>query len=140
MPIIALVLSSISIILSIIVLFVFVPIMVSILQSNTKSNDLSDNHSLTSKEKMEYFKDVQDHFLSLMTLGLFDMGENLEILHFEEELNTLALRMDKLLSDSEFRDSVNNKYMEYLKNNYPYLFHLAVRINPFNPDATPIVE
>ena len=31
-------------------------------------------------------------------------------------------------------------YMEYLKSNYPYLFHLAVRINPFNPDASAIVD
>jgi len=26
-------------------------------------------------------------------------------------------------------------YMSYLKNNYPYLFSLATRINPFKPDA-----
>jgi voltage-gated potassium channel len=30
-------------------------------------------------------------------------------------------------------------YMRYLKENYPYLFSLAVRINPFNPHASPIV-
>ena len=30
-------------------------------------------------------------------------------------------------------------YMNYLKGNYPYLFHLAVRTNPFDPDASPIV-
>jgi len=30
-------------------------------------------------------------------------------------------------------------YMQYLKKNYPYLFSLAIRINPFNPDASPIV-
>jgi hypothetical protein len=26
-------------------------------------------------------------------------------------------------------------YMKHLKNNYPYLFSLAIRTNPFNPDA-----
>jgi hypothetical protein len=31
-------------------------------------------------------------------------------------------------------------YMEHLKNNYPYLFSLAVRTNPFNPDARVFVE
>jgi hypothetical protein len=31
-------------------------------------------------------------------------------------------------------------YMKHLKNRYPYLYSLAVRINPFNPDASPIVE
>jgi len=31
-------------------------------------------------------------------------------------------------------------YMEYLKINYPYLFSLAMRINPFNREASPIVK
>jgi hypothetical protein len=30
-------------------------------------------------------------------------------------------------------------YMLYLKNNYPYLFSLAMRINPFDENATPVV-
>ena len=30
-------------------------------------------------------------------------------------------------------------YMIYLKNNYPYLFHLAIRTNPFDSEASPIV-
>ena len=31
------------------------------------------------------------------------------------------------------------EYMQYLKDNYPYLFSLAVRTNPFNKEASPIV-
>jgi hypothetical protein len=31
-------------------------------------------------------------------------------------------------------------YMRYLKDNYPYLFSLAMRINPFDLNASPIVE
>lgn len=31
-------------------------------------------------------------------------------------------------------------YMEHLKGNYPYLFSLAVRTNPFDEDATAIVQ
>ena len=27
------------------------------------------------------------------------------------------------------------QYMEHLMNNYPYLFSLALRTNPFDPDA-----
>ena len=30
-------------------------------------------------------------------------------------------------------------YMEHLKNNYPYLFSLAMRTNPFDSEATPVV-
>jgi voltage-gated potassium channel len=31
-------------------------------------------------------------------------------------------------------------YMEYLKMNYPYLFSLAMRINPFDREASPMVK
>jgi hypothetical protein len=30
-------------------------------------------------------------------------------------------------------------YMKHLRDNYPYLFSLAVRLNPFNPEASPTV-
>ncbi len=30
--------------------------------------------------------------------------------------------------------------MEHLQNNYPYLFSLAVRMNPLDPEADPIVK
>lgn len=32
------------------------------------------------------------------------------------------------------------EYMKYLKNNYPYLFSLAMRKNPFDEEASPIVK
>jgi len=32
------------------------------------------------------------------------------------------------------------EYMKYLKGNYPYLFSLAMRTNPFDRDASPIVK
>lgn len=32
------------------------------------------------------------------------------------------------------------EYMRYLKGQYPYLFSLAMRTNPFNPDISPIVK
>ena len=32
------------------------------------------------------------------------------------------------------------EYMKYLKNNYPYLFSLAMRKNPFDKSASPIVR
>jgi hypothetical protein len=31
-------------------------------------------------------------------------------------------------------------YMEHLKSKYPYLFSLAIRMNPFDPDASPEVR
>lgn len=32
------------------------------------------------------------------------------------------------------------EYMRYLKGNYPYLFSLAVRTNPFDECASPVVQ
>jgi hypothetical protein len=31
-------------------------------------------------------------------------------------------------------------YLEHLKDNYPYLFSLAVRMNPLDPEASPVIE
>jgi len=31
-------------------------------------------------------------------------------------------------------------YMNHLKSNYPYLYSLAVRMNPFDPNASPIIK
>jgi len=31
-------------------------------------------------------------------------------------------------------------YMENLEEHYPYLFSLALRVNPFNPQASPVIE
>ena len=31
-------------------------------------------------------------------------------------------------------------YMHYLKDNYGYLFSLALRVNPFDPEASPVVR
>lgn len=31
-------------------------------------------------------------------------------------------------------------YTKYIKDRYPYLFSLAMRTNPFDVDATPIVK
>jgi len=31
-------------------------------------------------------------------------------------------------------------YMAYLKSNHPYLFSLAIRMNPFDQNASPIVK
>jgi hypothetical protein len=72
------------------------------------------------------------------------------ILHFKEEL----LCRDNLenLPDTDYTHMAGDikraysmlvpqwlDYMYYLKNNYPYLFSLAVRMNPFNTQRSPVV-
>lgn len=39
-----------------------------------------------------------------------------------------------------FFSEVGTSLLEHLKNNYPYLFSLAVRTNPFDPDASVQVQ
>ena len=71
--------------------------------------------------------------------------------HLTEEL---ASRDDlKTLPDSDYEHLAGDikraytllvsdwlEYMRYLKDNYPYLFSLAMRTNPFDRDAGPIVK
>lgn len=73
------------------------------------------------------------------------------VFHLTEEL---ASRDDlKTLPDSDYQHLSGDikraytllvsdwlDYMRYLKNNYPYLFSLAMRTNPFDRDAGPIVK
>jgi hypothetical protein len=71
--------------------------------------------------------------------------------HFSEELERREKVTD--LSDSDYEhltDDVNRaytllvqqwlEYVKYLKDNYPYLFSLAMRTNPFDQTASPFVR
>jgi hypothetical protein len=71
--------------------------------------------------------------------------------HLEEEL--VARSEEGELPESDLRhlagdvDRVYGQlarfwldYMKYLKTNYPYLFSLAVRMNPFDQCASPVVR
>ncbi|WOF15699.1 hypothetical protein F1737_02845 [Methanoplanus sp. FWC-SCC4] len=53
-----------------------------------------------------------------------------DIKHLEGDIN----RVYDLLADEWL------EYMQYLKSNYPYLFSLALRTNPFDDDATIIIK
>lgn len=94
---------------------------------------------------------------------LIDLIENpvlIEHERFSDVLLALFHLMDELNSRGEFTDLPQTdlthisgdfnraykrltlqwiEYLEHLKINYPYLFSLAARKNPFNPDASAIV-
>ena len=75
----------------------------------------------------------------------------LAVFHLAEELNS---RDDlKTLPESDLKHLAGDiarayrllvgqwlKYLQHLKTQYPYLYSLAVRTNPFDPEATPIVH
>ncbi len=73
------------------------------------------------------------------------------VLHIAEEL---AVRKDlKALPDTDY-DHISGdmrraygllilewlSYMQHLKNDYPYLFSLAIRMNPFDLDVSPVIS
>ena len=108
-------------------------------------------------EELKQFLLGKRHFL----LGLLENPNLLEhetftdllwaVFHLTEELES---RIDiKQLPDSDLKHLSGDikraygllisewlSYMKHLKNNYPYLFSLAVRTNPFNPEASPEVR
>lgn len=73
------------------------------------------------------------------------------VFHLAEELEN---RVDvKTLSDTDYAHISGDmkrayillisqwlNYMNHLKSNYPYLYSLAVRMNPFDPNASPIIK
>ncbi|MGQ9610868.1 MAG: hypothetical protein ACUVWN_16350, partial [bacterium] len=73
------------------------------------------------------------------------------VLHLTEEL---TYRKDlEALPENDYKHLSNDmkraytflvyewlEYVKHLKNNYPYLFSLALRINPFNPNASPEIK
>jgi hypothetical protein len=75
----------------------------------------------------------------------------LEIFHMTEELNIRKRLTDLPSPDYDHLSEDINRiygyliaewltYMKHLKQNYPPLFSLAMRTNPFDADASPIVE
>ena len=85
---------------------------------------------------------LEHESFSDLLMAVFHLAEELEhrkkIRHLPEE------DLDHLRGDIErvYSQLVNQwlEYMEHLKKNYPYLFSLALRLNPFNPEASAVIE
>jgi hypothetical protein len=73
------------------------------------------------------------------------------VFHLDEELRTR--KNVQILSEKDMQHIMSDikraytllvyewvDYMNYLKNNYPYLFSLAMRLNPFDEQATPEIK
>jgi voltage-gated potassium channel len=76
-----------------------------------------------------------------LLMAVFHLAEELEHRHRisqlpEEDLEHLTKDIGRVytLLIHQWLD-----YMQHLKKNYPYLFSLAIRMNPFNPDASPVI-
>ena len=121
-----------------------------------KNYDYNVNSKKGNLEHLQRFLIEKRDFL----LGLLENPNLLEhesftellwaVFHLTEEL---AFREDvKRLIDTDY-DHISGDikrayvllisewlaYMKHLKTDYPYLFSLAIRTNPFDPDASPVV-
>jgi hypothetical protein len=79
-----------------------------------------------------------DSFSNLL-LAVFHLAE--ELGHRHELRHLTPADQEHLVGDLTrvyvFLTTEWAAYMRHLKNNYPYLFSLALRTNPFDPEATP---
>lgn len=93
--------------------------------------DLIENPVLVEHEK---FSDVLLALFHLMdelnSRGQFATLPRADITHIEGDFNRAYKRLTLQWID----------YLEHLKAHYPYLFSLAARQNPFNPDATAVIK
>lgn len=85
---------------------------------------------------------LERYNLTELLRALFHLTEELS---YRSDLKNLPLSdLDHLSQDIKrsYIPLVNQwlTYMEYLKNHYPYLFSLAMRTNPFDPNASPVIN
>jgi hypothetical protein len=121
------------------------------------------NPNLEIENLKEKLQDLKDFLIGKreFLLGLLENPNLLEhesftellwaVFHLTEEL---CCRLDlKQIPDPDFQHLSGDikrayvlliaewlAYMKHLRDNYPYLFSLAARLNPFDPKASPIVE
>lgn len=114
--------------------------------------------------RVEYLKELREHLIAkrpcLMRMlenpNLFEHEKFTDLLwaifHLTEELSFRGDELDNL-PETDYKHIAGDLrraysqlteqwllYTLHLKENYPFLFSLAARINPMNPAASPIVE
>jgi len=85
---------------------------------------------------------LEHESFSELLMVVFHLAEELEHRHRlsqlpDEDLLHLANDIKRVYSLLIFQWL---NYMEHLNNNYPYLFSLAIRTNPFDQNASPIID
>jgi hypothetical protein len=121
-----------------------------------KYNYSVDIKKIDLVELQDFMKDRTDFMLRLLeNPNLLEHESFTELLravfHLDEELTNR--KNIKKLNDSDMEHLAGDikraygllvdewlDYMHHLKNNYPYLFSLAMRLNPFDENATPEVK
>jgi hypothetical protein len=115
-----------------------------------------DIHKIDLEALRNFVKEKRDFLLRLLENPILLEHESFTevlraVFHLAEEL--ISREELKKLPDSDYEHLGTDikrayvlivgkwlDYIEYLKNNYPYLFSFAMRTNPFDQNASPIVE
>ena len=126
-------------------------------QKALKKHDFRpDSNGIDLETLLEFLKGNRKTLVSLLENPVLVEREGfsetlLAVFHLAEELSS----RDRLknLPDSDLKHLAGDigraygllvdqwlEYLQHLKTHYPYLYSLAVRKNPFDPDATPIVH
>ncbi|MDD5960046.1 MAG: hypothetical protein ACI4RQ_03130 [Methanobrevibacter wolinii] len=126
-------------------------------------NPISFNFKLSSEDRTKFFIELKE-YLNERRPYLFDLIEN-PTLHQTDNFSELLLAMMHLTDELSYRKTFENlpesdythlsydisrvyskliyewiRYLEYTYKNYPYMLKLAVRINPFNENASIYVK
>jgi voltage-gated potassium channel len=112
--------------------------------------------NLNLSELSVFLKSKRDFLVGLLENPVLVEHEGfsealLAVFHLQDELNCRTDFAGMPDSDRDHLTGDMNRaygrlaqqwliYLEHLKDQYPYIFSLAVRKNPFNPDADPVVK
>lgn len=118
------------------------------LQIDSQKGDLEALRHLVIKERdfllqmLENPSILEYEYFTNLLLAVFHLSD--ELAHRETVQGLPPSDYEHLSTDIEraYRGLILEwlKYMRHLKKEYPYLFSLAVRLNPFDSDASPIVK
>ncbi|MBN1276531.1 MAG: hypothetical protein JXA35_03495 [Deltaproteobacteria bacterium] len=108
--------------------------------------DLENLHNFLSGEKHFFLRLLEnpsllehESFTELLR-AVFHLAEELALAYRKDLLNLPAVNYSHLAGDIKraYSQLIYQwlDYMQYLKNNYPYLFSLAMRTNPFDQNGT----
>ncbi|OWT32913.1 hypothetical protein BGI41_05120 [Methanobrevibacter sp. 87.7] len=128
-----------------------------------EENPIPFNSKLKPEDRAEFFVNLKQ-YLNERRPYLFDLIEN-PTLHQTDNFSELLLAMMHLTDELDYRKTFENlpesdythlfydisrvyskliyewvRYLEYTYKNYPYMLKLAVRINPFNEEASIYVK
>jgi len=118
---VAIILSTISIVISIIFGLISLVIITSVLNSKeSKDTIIHNNIPLDNNNENDFergYDTARSNFIRLIHLTLFDMYNKCEIIDYDEQISTLMERMTEILNDDEYLSELDKKLNQYIEDN-----------------------